>query len=133
MAAKSQTLANAFLSAVLRNVAYSSPATVYAALFTVAPTATTGGTEVVDANYARLAATFSAPVAGATSNSGTLTFFGAGAAAGPYTIVAVAIMDDLTLGGTAHVLYFGNLAVSKVVSTGDTLQFAATALSVTEQ
>ena len=123
------------------NVSFTSPTTVYAALFTTAPTASytntaATGTEVVDTNYTRVAATFSAPSGGSTSNSGTLNFFGAGAAGpGPYSIVAVGILD---LGGApitspfGNLLYFGNLTVAKSVSTGDTLQFAATALAVSE-
>ncbi len=134
MAAKTVVLDNQLLSAVLRNVSFSSPATVYAALFTVAPTTaytsgTPTGTEVTDGNYVRLATTFSSPSGGVTSNSGTLTFYGAGKAAGTETVVAVGIFDALTLG---NLLYFGNLAVSKVVGTGDTVSFAATTLSVTE-
>lgn len=129
MAAKNQTLANSILSAVLRNVAYTSPTTVYAGLYTVTPTPTSSGTEDADANYARIAVTFSAPAAGTTSNSGTLAFYGAGRAAGSATIVAVAISDALTLGNQ---LYFGLLTVAKTVATADTLQFAATALAVSE-
>ena len=141
MAAKSTYLDNKILAAVLTNVAFSSPATVYAALFTAAPTAAytnavATGTEVVDTNYTRVAVTFSAPSGGSTSNSGTVNFFGAGAAGpGPYSIVAVGILD---LGGApistpfGNLLYFGNLTVAKSVSTGDTLQFAATAMAVSE-
>jgi hypothetical protein len=140
MAAKSTYLDNAVLNAVLRNVAFSSPAAVYGALFTVAPTAAytdlvPTGTEVADGNYVRVAVTFSAPSGGSTSNSGTVAFFGAGAAGpGPYNIVAVGILDLLTPGGGhfGNMLYFGNLTVAKSVSTGDTLQFAATALAVSE-
>jgi hypothetical protein len=131
MAAKNQTLSNALLAAVLTNTTYSSPTTVYAALYTTTPTATSNGTEVADSNYVRIAVTFSAPSAGSTSNSGTVAFFGSGAAGpGPYVIVGVAICSALS--GAATYLYFGNLTVSKSVSTGDTLQFAATALAVSE-
>jgi hypothetical protein len=130
MAAKSQYLDQALLNAVLRNTAYSSPATVYVALNTTASTPTTPGTEVVDSNYARQAVTFGPPSGGTVSNTGTLAFFGAGAASGPYTIVEAAIYDDVSIG---HELYYGSLAVSKTVNAGDTLSFAAAALSVTEQ
>ena len=129
MAAKSQFLDQAVLNGVLRNSAYTPAATVYAALNTTTSTPTVPGTEVVDANYMRIAVTFAAPVGASVANSGTLAFFGAGALGGPYTIVEVAIYDALTVG---HELYYGNLAVSKTVNTGDTLSFAASALSVTE-
>jgi hypothetical protein len=140
MAAKSTYLDNKILAAVLTNTAFTSPTTVYAALFTTAPTAAytdavPTGVEVSDTNYVRVAVTFSVPSGGSTSNSGTVSFFGAGAAGpGPYSIVAVGILDLLTPGGghSGNLLYFGNLTVAKSVSTGDTLQFAATALAVSE-
>jgi hypothetical protein len=93
MAAKSQYLDQAVLNGVLRNIAYTPVATVYTALNTTASTPTVPGTEVVDANYARIATTFSAPSGATVANSGTLAFFGAGAASGPYTIVEAAIYD----------------------------------------
>jgi hypothetical protein len=140
MAAKSTYLDNKLLAAVLTNTSFTSPSAVYGALFTVAPTAAytntvPTGTEVSDTNYVRVAVTFSAPASGSTSNSGTVSFFGSGAAGpGPYTIVAVGILDLLTPSGPnyGNLLYFGNLTVSKSVSTGDTLQFAATALAISE-
>jgi hypothetical protein len=131
MAAKSQTLDQAVLNAVLRATVGPLPyGTVYVALNTSASTPTAPGTEVSDANYARIAVTFSAPSGGTTSNSGTLSFFGAGAASGPYTIVEAAIYSALTSGTE---LYYGALAVNKTVNVGDTLSFAGSALSVTEQ
>jgi hypothetical protein len=130
MAAKSQTLDQIVLNAVLRATVGALPyGTVYAALNTTTSTPTAPGSEVVDANYARIAVTFAAPSGATVANSGTLSFFGAGAFAGPYTIVEVAIYSALTVGTE---LYYGNLAVSKTVNLGDTLSFAASALSVTE-
>lgn len=133
MPAKNQTLANALLSAVLRNVSYTSPASVFAALYTVAPTPTTTGTEVTTSGgtaYNRTSVTFGAPAGGVTSNTGAVTFPVAGSPWG--TIVAVAICDNGTPGG-GNELYFGNLSVSKAVGTGDQVAFAIGALSVTEQ
>lgn len=129
MAAKSQFLDQALLNGVLRNTAYTPVATVYVALNTTASTPTVPGTEDVDANYARIAVTFAAPVGATVSNTGTLAFYGAGRAASSATIVEAAIYDALTVG---HELYYGALAVSKTVNTGDTLSFAGSALSVTE-
>lgn len=133
MAAKNQVLANSLLSAVLRNIAYTSPTGVFAGLFTTAPTPVTTGTEVTTGGgtlYNRVAVTFGAPVAGVCQNSGAVTFPIAGAPWG--TVVAVAICDLITPGG-GNELYFGNLTVSKVVGTGDQVSFAIGALSVTEQ
>jgi len=132
MPAKNQTLANALLDAVLGNVAYSSPAAVYAALFTVAPTATTPGTEVVTAGgtlYNRVAITFGGAALGQDTNSAPIAFPTAGANWG--TAVSVGIMDNATP-GLGNLLYFGDLTVHKAINTGDQATFAALALAVTE-
>ncbi len=130
MAAKSQSLNQAILNAVLRATAGPLPyGIVYAALNTSSSSPTVPGTEVSDANYARIAVTFSAPSGSSVTNSGTLAFFGAGAAAGPYTVTEVAIYSALS-GGTE--LYYGALTTPKTINTGDTASFAASALTVTE-
>jgi hypothetical protein len=136
MAAKSQILDNAMLALLLTNGTYTSTSTVYVALYTVAPTPTTSGTEVTSSGtgYARTAVTFSAPSGGSTSNSGTVTFPTA-TGAGWGTIVACAICNAATASGSpdSTILYFGNLTSSKTVGSGDTVSFAGTSLSVTEQ
>jgi hypothetical protein len=132
MAAKNQTLATALLDHVLRNTAYVAPATVYAALYTVAPTPTTQGTEVTTAGgtlYNRIAATFGAAAAGSISNSGAVTFPVAGAGWG---LVVAASICASGVPGTNDALYFGNLAANKNVGVGDQLSFAIGALVVTE-
>lgn len=133
MPAKNQTLANSLLNAVLRNVAYTSPASVFAALYTTAPTPTSSGTEVTTSGgtaYNRVSVTFGAAAAGVCQNSAPVTFPVAGAPWG--TIVAVAVTDNGTP-GLGNILYFGLLTLSKVVGTGDQVAFATSALSVTEQ
>jgi hypothetical protein len=127
MGAKKATLANALLDAVLKNVTYTSPTSVFVALFTVAPTASTSGTEVTGGAYVRKAVTFSAASGGATSNTNAVTFPIASAAWG--TVNAAAICDAATAGNQ---LYFGNLGTPKSVGSGDQLNFAIAALSVTE-
>ena len=68
-------LANRLLDHVLRNTAYTSPATVYVALFTVVPGVDgTGGTEVTGGSYARQALSSSAAAAGMATSSAALTF-----------------------------------------------------------
>jgi len=128
MAAKSHYLDNAVLNHVLRNSALASSLTVYVALFTVAPTPSTAGTEVSGGSYARVAATFGVPALGVSTNSAPVAF--PTATAGWGTVVAVAIFDALAAG---NMLYFGTLSMSKAVDNGDTASFAATALSITEQ
>jgi len=58
---KTDFLENKIINHVLRNTAYTAPATVYAALFTATPGESSAGTEVTGGSYARQAATFSAP------------------------------------------------------------------------
>lgn len=101
---------------VLRNVAYTSPTTVYVSLHTSDPTvAGTPGTEVSAGWYIRKAATFAAQsVAGQTSNSGTITFDGVTGSA--VTITHFALWDAETLG---NMLEFAPLSASKTFSITD--------------
>ena len=59
MAAFSDYLEGAVLDATLRNTSYSSPSTVYLALFTSDPTDAGSGTECSGTNYARQSVAFS--------------------------------------------------------------------------
>lgn len=86
-------LANTAINKLLRNQAYSPPATIYGALFTTATDAAGGGTEATGGGYARVAVTLAAASGGATSNTGSIAFT---VAAGTY--VAFAIMDASTAG-----------------------------------
>ncbi len=136
---KSDYLEAKLLDHVLGNTAYSAPATVYVALYTVAPTDAAGGTEVSTSGgslYARVAvtnnttnwpnATGTTPTA--KSNGTTITFPTAGGS-GWGTVVAVGIFDASTSG---NLLYWATLNVNKVVSSGDTASFAASAITITE-
>ena len=70
----SDYLENALINAVLRNTSYTSPATVYVALFTSDPTDAGTGTELSGNGYARTAVTFGSPSNGVTTNSADVTF-----------------------------------------------------------
>lgn len=126
MAAASDYLENALINAVLRNTAYTSPTTVYAALFTTATTDAGGGTEVSGGSYARTAVTFGAPTDGSTSNTADVTFPTATGAWG--TVTHVAIYDAATAG---NMLFHGALTASKTVNSGDTFKFATGDLTIT--
>ena len=132
MAAKSYYLDNAILNLVLSGTAYT-PTTgnVYAALYTVAPGPSGGGTEVSTGGgtlYQRTQVIFGAPTNGVVSNSAPVAFPVAGAAWG--TVHAVGLFDDQVAG---NLLYFGVLGADKVVGLGDQVNFIVGALSVTEQ
>lgn len=124
MAALSDYLETALLNAVLRNTAYTSPATVYLALFTTATTDAGGGTEVTGGSYARQSVAFAAPSAGTSTNSATVSFTGMPAT----TVTHAAIMSASTAG---NMLFHGALTASKTVGAGDTLSFAAGDISAT--
>lgn len=126
MAAMSNYLENALINATLRNTSYTSPSTVYVALFTSDPTDAGTGTEVSGGSYARQAATFGSPSNGASSISSAIEFPQATGSWG--TVTHFGIYDALT---TGNLLYHGALTASKTIDTGDVFKFATSALSVT--
>ena len=126
MAEFSNFFENKIIDHMLRAVAFTPPATIYLALYTVAPTDAGGGTEVSGGAYARQAFTLTAASAGASSNSADITFPTATADGG--TVVACAILDAATAG---NFLMWINLDASKAVATGDTFKINAEDLDIT--
>ena len=129
---KSDFLELKLLDHVLGKVVYTAPATVYIALYTVAPGDAGGGTEVTGGSYARVAVTnnltnWPAAAAGAKANGTEITFPTATANWG--TVVAFAILDAATGG---NFLYWGDLTASKTINNGDTAKFAVGDLDITE-
>lgn len=129
---KSDFLENELLDHVLGGGDYSRPATVYVALYTVAPTDAGGGTEVSGGSYARVAVTnndtnWPAASNGAKANGTEITFPTATADWG--TVVAFAILDAASDG---NFLYWGDLTQEKTINDGDTAKFAVGDLDVTE-
>ncbi len=118
-------LEDRLLNHIFRNTASTAPATVYLALFTVTPSDTGGGTEVTGGGYARQAITFGASSGGAIANTGAVAFTASGANYG--TVVAVAIMDALTVG---NMLAWDGIT-SAVVNDGDTINFPIGDIDVT--
>jgi hypothetical protein len=127
MSAISNYLENALLNATLRNTTYTSPTTVYAALFTTDPTDAGSGAECTGSGYARKAITFAAPSNGVTTNSAAACEFDQ--ATGSWgTLTHFAIFDALT---TGNMLYYGALTTSKTISSGDVFKFATSSVTVT--
>lgn len=123
--AASNYLEQKLLEHTLRNVAYTSPAAVYCALYTVTPDDTGGGTEVTGGAYARIAVTFGAYAAGAVTNSALVDFGTATANWG--TVVASGIFDAVTAG---NLLFYGALLSNKTVASGDGFSYAIGKLTV---
>ena len=118
-------LATKLANATVGAVSYTTPAVVYAALYSTAPTVSTAGTELSGNGYARQAATFASPVNGSISTTGAVSFSATGA--NWLTAVAVGIVDASTGGNT---MYFQPIA-GRTVLAGDTLTFATGAITVT--
>ncbi len=99
-------------------------------LYTVAPTDAGGGTAVTGGSYAdqTVPATsggWTVPgTPGAVTNAADINYPVATANWG--TVVAVGILDS-----AGNLLYYGNLAASKTVNSGDSFKFAAGQLSIT--
>jgi len=123
---KKDYLENALLNAVLRNTTYTSPATVYLALFSSAPTESTSGTELTGNGYARQAITFGAPSNGVCTSSGAVTFTASG---GAWSAVAGIAICDASSGGNQ--LYWDVKSIS-ALADGDSINFASGQITVTE-
>ena len=129
--AKSDYLEVNILNHVLRSTSYTSPAAVYVALYTVAPTDAGGGTEVTGSGYARQAVTFGppgTPAANQVTNTADVEFPIAGAG-GWGTIIAFALFDSSVAG---NMLYHAKLTAARTIAVGDQFKFPIGQLIVGE-
>lgn len=124
MTAASNYAETQIVNHMLRNTAWTSPTTVYVALFTTNPTDANSGTEVTGGSYARQSATFSAPTDGVTSNSSAVTFTSMPTA----TVTHFGLYDAVTSG---NLLVHGALTASVAFTSGNNGVFNAGALQVT--
>lgn len=118
---------NKLLDHVLGTTSYTKPTT-YVALYTVAPSDSSAGTEVSNSggsSYARQAASFSAASGGTTSNSANIDFTDMPAC----TVVAIGILDSGTI-GAGNLLVWGTLATNKTLDLLDTLRIATGDLDI---
>lgn len=138
MTAMSDYLESALIQHLFRTGTYTKPTTLAVALCTATLSDTfTGATlpEVGNAGaYARMSlnpldANWNNVTSGngTTANTSALTWTAATADWG--TITYVAIVDNPTY-GAGDVMFWGSLTGSKVVSNGDTFQFASSQLSI---
>lgn len=146
MANMSNYLENKLIDHIFRNTSYTVPATIAVALVTTAAADTNTGATIVEVNganaYARVTVTpstanwrgtdaqvtgVSAGTGGTTDNAAAITFPTATADWG--TVVGVAI-TDASATAAGNLLFYGTLTANKVVSNGDTFQFAANQLQV---
>lgn len=120
MASMTDYLEDKLRDHVLRNIAYTSPTTVYLALFSTATTDAGGGTEATGGSYARQAVTFQAGGAGsgAADNDAEIEFLNM--PAGTWTHGA--LFDAATAG---NMLLHAPLSSPKTTGAGDALAIAA--------
>ena len=119
-------LANKLISATVRNVSYTTPSTVYLALFTTDPTKDNAGDEVEQASYNRQEVTFTTPADGVSTNANQVEWNTATSNWG--NVGWVAIMDASSAG---DMLYFTALDNAKEILSGDQFKIDAGKLSLT--
>lgn len=126
---------NAFESTIIDHIlgaaSWTPPTTVYVALYTVAPTDSTSGTEVSGNNYSRAAVTNNStnwPNAtnGLKKNGTSIVFPTPSGSWG--TVVAMAILDAATDG---NMLFYSTIT-SRAVASGEPVYFAADSISIQE-
>lgn len=126
MSGKSDYLENKMLDHNLGTAPFTSPSTVYLALFSTDPGDDNSGTELSGSGYARQAATFAAASGGSATNTSTHTFT---SSSGDWTAAThFAVLDALTGGNQ---LYNGALSAGIIIGTGGH-DFSAGDFTVTE-
>lgn len=128
------TRRDALLKQEFGNVAATPAATHYISLLTSAPTSAGGGTEATGGSYGRVAK---------TNNNTTWTSGGTGAVQNGVTVTFPTASGDWSSGAdlthfgihdasnAGNLVAWGTLAVAKPVKSGDTISFAAGALTLT--
>lgn len=131
-ASLTDTLEAALINHLFRGTAYTAPATWYVGLMTTACTDSAAGTEVTGGSYARVGVasgtgTWAAVSAGngTTSNVNAINFTTPSAGWG--TVTHFGLWDASSAG---NLLICQALTVSKTINSGDTVSFAAGALTI---
>ena len=126
--ALSDYLEDKLLKHTFANTAFTTPGTVYLALYTAAPSDTGGGTEVSGGSYARISCAFS--VSGTdpctATNSSAAEF---ATATGTWGAVGWVGLHDASSSG--NLLAWAALTASKTVSSGDVFRFDQGDLDIT--
>jgi hypothetical protein len=121
------------LNASLANGNYEFPTSMYLGLYTVSPTASTPGTEVVQGvNYARIQTVFNFAVNGppvqVLGPQSVVTF---GVATGSTWVSLIAFgLSDGPSNSTSNLWYFGPLSVPRTINVGDQISFPINSLTV---
>ena len=117
-------LENKVLDYVFSGGSFTQPGTKYLALYTVAPTDSSAGTEVTGGGYARQTVTLTTSGSD-TTNSAAVEYPTATANYG--TVVAVAVLDASSGG---NMLAYASLTANKTIATGDVFRVPAGDLDI---
>lgn len=117
------TIENQLLDALVGTAAFSVTTPIKLALVTANGNDASAGTEVTGGSYARQTVAWTAASSGSIQNSAAINF----AAMPTCTVVGIEVFDSA---GSPKRLMYGTLAVSKSVTSGDTLQFAAGSITL---
>ena len=115
--------ANKLINKLLRNTDFVHPSTIYVSLHSADP-AQTGTGEVTGGGYSRKSATFSVGTDKTTSNTGDIEFTNMPTV----TVTHIGLWSATTAG---DFWWGGSLAVSKALTSGDTLKIPIGDLDVT--
>lgn len=109
---------NKLLEHSVGKAAWTSPTHTYLALYTVAPTDSTPGTEVTGGNYSRVQLSWGSASGGQISINANAKFPSSGTASVNFgTVVAMGILDAASGG---DLLYYSTLSPSFTINAGDT-------------
>ena len=114
---------NQLLDALVGTTAYTMTGPVKLALVTANGNDASAGTEVSGGSYARQTITFGAASSGQIANSGAISFTGMPSV----TVVGIELYDSA---GSPKRLAYGALTASRTVTSGDTVQFAIGAITL---
>lgn len=114
---------NLLLDALVGTASYTATTPIKLALVTAAGSDSAAGTECTGGSYARQTITFNSAASGSIDNSATVSFTDMPAC----TVVGIEIFDSA---GTPKRLAYGPLAANKTLTAGDTIQFAASAITL---
>ena len=117
-------LENKVLDFVFSGGSFSQPGTKYLALYTVAPTDSSAGTEVTGGGYVRQTVTLTTSGSD-TTNSAAVEY--PTATAGYGTVFAVAVLDASSGG---NMLAYASLTANKTIATGDVFRVPAGDLDI---
>jgi hypothetical protein len=135
---KNEALSQLLLNFLFNGGTFTATSSIYLALFSVAPSISSNGTEATGTSYARLAVVVSTTTNFATISGSTTTVQNAVAqtmatAGGNWS--SSSNMTDagfFTTSGGSTLLYWGDLTVAKPILNGDTPSFAINAITVQE-